>query len=292
MKKSDRDVIRISSDQVESIRLDYAKQAGQQPSEIQLKALVQDKVDEEILVREARRLLLDKGDESVRLRLISKMRALGEGAKYASEEELLQKAYDLRLDEDTIIRRHLVHKMQILLAQSDGDPAPSDDDIKKFIEQNPQPYEAASRVTFSQVFIASQSNKKALSLLRKLQTSPDSLALIETLSDPFPLGLRLTEVSESLLQRRFGQQFSKLVFAGNPGQWIGPLESPFGLHLVRVEEVSSKRSPSFEDIKPAALRSLIKVRAVMRTEENMDRLRKLYLTEVGWNFKRTDNASL
>lgn len=291
-RSPEREPIRISAAQIETIRADFVKQVGRSPSSDQLSALVRDAIDEEILVREARHLLLDKGDESVRLRLIGKMRALGEGERYSSEEELLRKAYDLKLDNDTVVRRHLVHKMQILLAGSVNSAPPTDNEIQKYLADKPQQYELSPKVTFAQVFVNSQSRQRAQSILKKIRASTEYEKTAESLSDPFPLDLNLNAISESLLRRRFGKTFAQEVFAAQPGEWIGPIESPYGLHLIHVLEKQSKQLPALADLRQLVARDISKVKVAGLVEEAMDHLRKLYPAEVEWNLKGTANASL
>ena len=59
------------------------------------------------------------------------------------------------------------------------------------------------------------------------------------LSDPFLLGLEILAYSKSRVQARFGTSFAEQVFARQPGVWSNPIASPYGLHLVRVEEKSA-----------------------------------------------------
>ncbi len=293
LEKSERTIVQISSDQIQSLRRDFVKQIGHEPSKEQLNALIHEAIDDEILVREARRLLLDKGDESVRLRLITKMRALGEGARYSSEDELLKKAYELKLDDDTVIRRHLIQKMQILLAQSTKLDIPSDDEVRKYAEQNLKNFEVAPQLTFSHVFISSPSKRNAKDVLLRLQNSSLSEKDAETLTDPFPLGFQISAASEALLQRRFGKDFAAKVFAAPVGQWVGPIESPYGSHLIHVDKGNTKVLPSIEVLRAQVARNMAREKVAIQVEENMERLRKLYPTSIDWNFvKKADNASL
>ena len=49
--------------------------------------------------------------------------------------------------------------------------------------------------------------------------------------------------------RLFGPTFSKGVFEFSGDAWQGPVESAFGLHLVRIDNVSQKIIPTFDDVR-------------------------------------------
>jgi peptidyl-prolyl cis-trans isomerase C len=48
--------------------------------------------------------------------------------------------------------------------------------------------------------------------------------------------------------RQFGRAFAERLFELPVETWQGPVESGFGLHLVRISAHSSARGPSFEDV--------------------------------------------
>jgi PPIC-type PPIASE domain len=58
----------------------------------------------------------------------------------------------------------------------------------------------------------------------------------------------------------FGRDFASAVFTMRPGQWRGPIESGYGLHLVRVSES-----------KPGEQRAFAGVRAQVRDAWDRDR---------------------
>ena len=51
------------------------------------------------------------------------------------------------------------------------------------------------------------------------------------------------------LTRLFGPTFSKGLFELEGNKWQGPIESAFGLHLIRIDNIADKITPSFEDVR-------------------------------------------
>jgi hypothetical protein len=56
--------------------------------------------------------------------------------------------------------------------------------------------------------------------------------------------------SRSDVSRLFGNGFADEVMKLKPGRWSGPIESPYGLHLVFASEEVQGRLPSLAQIRP------------------------------------------
>ena len=57
-----------------------------------------------------------------------------------------------------------------------------------------------------------------------------------------------TEMSEQDLDRAFGGQFGAAVLALMPGKWSGPIESGYGLHLLKVMDRTESRIPDLTEV--------------------------------------------
>jgi parvulin-like peptidyl-prolyl isomerase len=69
--------------------------------------------------------------------------------------------------------------------------------------------------------------------------------------------------------RSFGSEFAERVAALAPGEWAGPVESPYGLHLVLVSERVAPARPALAELRPAVERELL-------AERRRDGLQALY----------------
>ncbi len=78
-------VIRVSAEHVAALRSDFELRRGRSPTSAESAALVRKFVDEEVLVREALTLGLDRGDLIVRRRLVQKMDFLTRGLAQLEE---------------------------------------------------------------------------------------------------------------------------------------------------------------------------------------------------------------
>ena len=67
--------------------------------------------------------------------------------------------------------------------------------------------------------------------------------------DPFMLPLELADVSRDDIARDFGSSFADAVTGSAPGSWSGPVRSPFGVHLVKLESHTPASTARFEEVR-------------------------------------------
>ena len=70
-----------------------------------------------------------------------------------------------------------------------------------------------------------------------------------------PAGRPLEPIREAA--RFFGRKFAEDMLKLTPGHWDGPLESPYGLHIVLVREKIDGTLPRLEDIRPVVEREFL-----------------------------------
>lgn len=277
-----RAAIVIPGDRVLAQRAGFAERWGRPPTPEQLGALVEQAVQDEMLYREARRLALDLGDASVRRRLLEKIRSVSDRPG-RPEPELLREAVQLGLDDDLVIRRLLAQKMRLVLQDTSMDRPIRDADLGEWTERHRDALLQPETITFSHVFLADgpsgDRSAEARAILAGFDgpgtAAPDERRVAD-LSDSFPLGTRLRSYTRAQLRGRFGDTFADRVFALAPGAWSGPIASPYGLHLVRVEQRMPARLPPPEALRREAMRGVREERVQRALSRGLVHLRTLY----------------
>lgn len=277
-----REPIVISAEQIRLMEEDFVRRWGMVATPAQMSALIAQTLEEEMLYREARVLALDFQDGSVHRRLVEKMRALGDRPG-RPPEELVREARALGLDEDIVIRRLLIEKMRILLAQDPSAPPLTDADLQDYLDRHRERFLQPAELTFSHLFLdeslrGEDLEETARATLAHARTLPPADAV--ALSDPFLLGLRFRAYSRPRITARFGTAFAEQVFALEPGVWSEPITSPYGLHLVLVEEKREPRLPELAAVRQQLVEAVGTERATQRLVQGLARLRELYAIRV------------
>jgi len=205
----------ITDGQVEYLKASFARTRQRPPTEQELAGLVDGYVREEIFYREALALGLDK--------------------------------------DDAIIRRRLRQKLELMSDDLAGIATPSDDQLQQFLETHSDKFRTEPQIAFRHVFldIANRGNAALDEAARLLLVLSDEgrESNIDTLGDRLmlPNTFHLTHVSE--IVKLFGESFSRELINSPPGQWLGPVQSGYGLHLILITEHFPGRLPRLDEIR-------------------------------------------
>ncbi len=96
------------------------------------------------------------------------------------------------------------------------------------------------------------------------------------LGDRLLIDAEFHDVDEQTVASQFGHEFAAAVFALRPGVWHGPIESGYGLHLVRVMEVKPARPREFAEVRAQVLKRWREQRQQEDHETYFAGLRKKY----------------
>ena len=165
--------------------------------------------------------------------------------EHVREEILYREALALGLDrDDSIVRRRLAQKMEFLSQDTATEQEPTEAQLREFFDAHGEQFRTPANATFSHIYFSPdkrgpdvrQDAAQALTRLRAGESIP---------GDPFMLQSRYAERTEEQIAGLFGQAFAESVFDLPTSSWQGPVESGYGLHLVRVEAKNEARPTSF-----------------------------------------------
>lgn len=169
---------------------------------------------------------------------------------HVEEQVLSREAQRLGLDmDDTIIRRRLAQKMRFMI-QDAGVPAlPTDADLQSWFNTNQEAFTRPERRSFSHIYLSPKSRDDvqadAKDVLTQLPRSD-----WQTLGDPFMNPRDVKAQSFDDIRKDYGTAFAKSVFELNTStDWQGPIASAFGLHLVRINDVTAETMPDFSEVR-------------------------------------------
>ena len=103
---------------------------------------------------------------------------------------------------------------------------------------------------------------------------------IEKLGDAFLLPSRFDKTSARETARLFGEKFAQELTKTQLGTWAGPLESSYGLHLVRVNARIPEEAPPLANVRGSVLRDLLSDRRKQELDTQYEKLRARYTVVV------------
>lgn len=200
---------------------------------------------------------------------------------YIKEEIATREAVGMGLDrDDTIIRRRLRQKLEFVVEDAAASTPPTDAELEAWMAEHPESYRGEPQVAFRQVYLSPERRgaslrDDALKLLARLRAkSPD--VTTDQLGDGSMLPLEQPLLPLREVTRSFGNDFAQEIMGIDPGRWSGPVESPYGLHLVLVLERVEAQRPELSEIRPTAERDLLAERRKAQLDALYERLLQKY----------------
>jgi len=241
VKAQQRPVIVVNTQDVAQMAEYWELQSQRPPTREELTAMIRERVDEEILAREAQRLGLDQ--------------------------------------DDLIIRRRLAQKMAFAGEDVAPIPEPSPRVLEDFYNRTRATYAEPAHLTLRHAYFSSERTEgdprlaaeAALTKARSGQTPA---------SDPFMLSLTYGDVSALELMRDYGPEFTHMAEKSPLASWAGPVASPFGWHILRVESRRPARVPPLAEVRSEVRDAYMAEHRQAANASFMAKLRQRYRVEV------------
>jgi len=201
----------VSSGQVEQLAANFERTWMREPAEAELAALVENHVREEVFYREALAMGLDQNDP--------------------------------------LVRRRMRMKLEFILEDLSAEEV-SDEALAAFLKENSDRYRAQPQLSFEQVYLNPDRRPNIAADAKTIMARLNEGAAPESLGDPTLLPYAYTLATQNEIERALGEQFARDVVGLAPGDdWIGPVDSAFGVHLLKVSDRVDARLPELAEIR-------------------------------------------
>lgn len=206
----------LTKDDVRQLAISWLAQGRSAPTIEQVQGLVDQKVSQEILFREAVNLGLDRDDE--------------------------------------VVKRRLAQKMDFLAADVAALQEPTSEQLETWFSRNAASFTLPGHASFRHLYFSSDRHGRvtrdaALAALAIVGgKSPDDI--VGAVGDPFMFKAHYGDATPEQTAKEFGPDFSRALFQLTPGTWHGPIQSGYGWHLVWIDAIDPGRIPTFSEVEP------------------------------------------
>jgi len=175
---------------------------------------------------------------------------------YVHDEVLYREGVKLGLErDDIVVKRRVRQKIEMIAEEDASTRAPSDVDLFAYLTANPARFVQPAILTFEQVFIGESRSGpavvQAVAITREgLRSGTDP----EKLGKPTLLPRRMTRTPADLVARDFGASFAHALENMPVGEWVGPIDSSFGAHYVRVADRTPAAAPQLAAVRDQVVR--------------------------------------
>jgi len=234
----------ITQGVVDDLVTQHVAARGREPSTIELNHLIESYVRDEILYREGVRLGLER--------------------------------------DDIVVKRRVRQKIEMIAEEEASTRAPTDADLSAYLVANQARFVQPAILTFEQVFIGeSTSGRGVVHAVAVTREALRSGAGPEELGKPTLLPHRMTRTPADLVARDFGAGFAVALGKAPVGEWVGPIDSSFGAHYVRVSDRTPAVVPQLTAVRDQVVREWENERRQRARNEAYAKMRGEYQVSVG-----------
>jgi hypothetical protein len=238
--------ILVTQGTIENLVTGFTRTWQRPPTEEELQGLIRDHIREEVAYREALALGLDR--------------------------------------DDMIVRRRLQQKFEFLSDELTSRIEPSDTELQHFLEAHSTLFQSEPVLSFRQVYFNPQLHSEntprdVARVLDGLQGSR-SPGNATRLGDPFLLAESFENVSLSDVKKTFGEKFASDISALPAGNWRGPIQSGYGVHLVFVVKHTDSHLPSLAEVRDQVRREWLNQKRKEATDQLYGSLLKRYTVKI------------
>jgi peptidyl-prolyl cis-trans isomerase C len=246
--------------------------------------LVRKLVEEELIAQKAKAEGVTVTPEELAAKVTEHKTRFGSDKAFASFlERTNQTEADVKADlEKNLLRDKLFAK---LLASTE----PTDEDAKKYYEENVEKYKQKEQIKASHILFKVEKDTSDKDKKAKLAEAKKVLA--EAKKSGVDFGELAKKYSEGPTKDRAGdlgtfsrgrmvKQFEDAAFAAKAGDVIGPVETQFGYHVIKVYEKTAEKQRTFDEVKESILTSLKARQKSKATRELLDTLKSTAKIEV------------
>lgn len=166
---------------------------------------------------------------------------------WIKEEVMFREALRLGLDrDDSIVRRRLVQKLEFLVEEVEAETVERQS-LEDYYRENIAHYSLPLRYSFSHIYFTDESKSSEIQL--KLEDGDDW----RKLGEPSMLNDSYVARSEKEIIAGFGREFAGQLGSLKRGQWIGPVKSSYGFHLVKLEHLLPEEATPLASIERKVL---------------------------------------
>jgi peptidyl-prolyl cis-trans isomerase C len=159
---------------------------------------------------------------------------------------------------------------------------PTEADAQKYYEENKDKYKQKEQINAQHILFKMDKNTTDAEKKQKLDQAKKVFA--EAKKKDADFGELAKKYSEGPTAQRGGdlgtfsrgrmvKQFEDVAFAAKPGEIVGPVETQFGYHIIKVNEKIEEKQRPYDEVKESILTSLKARQKSKATRELLDKLR-------------------
>ena len=168
-------------------------------------------------------------------------------AKKYYDKVLLDKAHSIKLaHNDDIIMQRLLQKMQFVMLDSSKYKEPTQKELYTYYTQHIKEYAYVETISFSSVYFRNDKDKRVEPTLNLLRIAKVNSMNARVFSDISALPYHVENVSYDEIRESYGKYFADKLFRLKKGVWHKAIQSKDGIRLVYIDAKKTSTPYGFD----------------------------------------------
>jgi hypothetical protein len=152
----------------------------------------------------------------------------------------------------------MIQVMEQLLLAANPPHAPTEEEITVEFGRRRDELRKPPRYSIEHIYFSREREAEAAAIIAQVKEQNLTPVQARELSSPFLPGYQFTAQSPDQLARHFGAALVENLQQADPqpGRWVGPIRSTYGLHYVWISAVEPAREATLEEVRQQLVRDL------------------------------------
>jgi len=177
---------------------------------------------------------------------------------YVRDEVFYREALAMGLDQsDSVVRQRMRLKLEFILEDLSSEEV-TDEALLSYLQKHPDKFRTQPQFSFTQLYLNPDRHVDLAARAEAVRASLNQGAAPQSLGDPtlIPYEYRMATLEE--IERSLGERFALDVVELEPGdEWLGPVNSAYGGHLLKVSARVNARLPDLAEVRAAVEREYL-----------------------------------
>jgi len=177
---------------------------------------------------------------------------------YVREEVFYREALAMGLDQsDSVVRQRMRLKLEFILEDLSAENV-TDEVLLGYLQEHPDKFRTQAQVSFQQVYLNPDRRADLVAEAETMLASLNRGAVPESLGDPILVPYEYKLATQGEIERSLGESFARDVVELVPSDdWMGPVYSAYGGHLLKISERMAAQLPDLAEIRALVKREYL-----------------------------------
>ena len=196
------------------------------------------------------------------------------------EKVLLNKAYSIELAQnDPVIAKRLLKQMEFVMTDKSVNSEPSETELRAYYKKHIEDYSKVSNLSFSSIYFANPQDEQVAQTYKLLIIANVQAHNAQYFGDKSLLGNHTKNITFEKVRELYGPYFARKLFTSKEGLWHKAIHSKKGVYIIYITEKNVTKPESFDDVQDRVYNDFLDDRMRTIKKKAFDKIAASYILQ-------------